>query len=274
MHPNLKTWLSRMDQLFIFTPSRWPHRELICRATALIIIAGFLGMRIHQFHQFPGALSDTQYFYSTFTSAAGIPLYTAGQIIWLWSIKTTVWLIETLIYLGYIASYASRVKAVEIAQGFKETAFPILVAGTPILISLLPYGLPQWVPYTSQEHLTFYMIIMAIIIAGGLLNLIGLLTLRQAFTIMTEARTLITKGVFGYIRHPLYTGHFIMFLGSLLLRLSWLSVILYLLFMIGQITRAKIEEQKMMHAFPQYADYRKHTGMFFPKRLLAARGKQ
>jgi protein-S-isoprenylcysteine O-methyltransferase Ste14 len=82
---------------------------------------------------------------------------------------------------------------------------------------------------------------------------------------MTEARTLITNGIFGYIRHPLYTGHFIMFFGSLLLRLNTVPVLLYLLFFIGQITRARIEERKLMGVFPQYADYRRRTGMFFPK---------
>ena len=263
MHP--KTWLSKIDQHFVFSPSRWPHRELISRATALTIIAVFLGFRIDRFDAFPGALSDAQRFYSAIVSSGGMPLYSSAKIMLLWIIKLTVWIVETLIYIGYIASYTSRVRAVSIAQGFMETAYPIIVAGTPVLISFFPYALPRWAPYTSKEHMTFYILIMTLIITGGLLNLIGLLTLRRAFSIMAEARTLITNGIFSYIRHPLYTGHFIMFLGSLLLRLSWLSVVFYLLFLGGQIVRARVEEHKLMHAFSQYADYRRRTGMFFPK---------
>jgi protein-S-isoprenylcysteine O-methyltransferase Ste14 len=265
MHHKLKTWLLRIDQLYIFTPDRWPHREVIGRATALIIITAFLALRLYQFHRFPGTLSGARSFYGAFTSVAGVPLYTAFQITLLWALKLAVWSIETFIYLGYIASYASRAKVLAIASGFMETAFPVIVAGTPIVISLMPYGLPRWVPYTAPEHMAFYMGIMTLIVSGGLLNLIGLLTLRRAFTIMAEARTLITTGVFRYVRHPLYTGHFIMFFGSLLLRLSWASVILYLLFVAGQIVRAKVEERKLMGAFPNYADYRAHTGMLFPK---------
>lgn len=262
---NLKSWLQKIDHHFVFSPSRWPHRELVSRATALIIIAVFLGLRLHRFDAFPGVLSDAQRFYGAIVSADGTHLYSNAKILLLWAIKLTVWLIETLIYLGYIASYASRVRVVSIAQGFMETAYPIIVAGTPVLISFLPYALPQWAPYTSQEHMTFYTLIMALIVAGGLINLAGLLTLRRAFSIMAEARTLITSGIFSYVRHPLYTGHFIMFFGSLLLRISWLSIILYLLFFVSQVIRARVEEHKMMGAFSDYATYRKRTGMFFPK---------
>jgi len=100
---------------------------------------------------------------------------------------------------------------------------------------------------------------------GGLINLIGLWTLRRAFTIMTEARTLVTHGIFRIMRHPLYTGHFIMFLGSLLLRLHLVTVIAYLLFSIGQVIRARMEERKLQLSFPGYSAYKKATGMFFPK---------
>ncbi len=265
MHPNLISRLKRLDQSFIFTPARWPQRELISRATALIIIAVFLGLRCYHFNRFPATWEDARSFYGAITTAGNTPMYTPMQIALLWGIKLAVWVIETLIYLGYIVSYASRTKAVDLAQGFMEVAFPVIVAGTPILISLMPYGLPRWVPYNAPQHMAFYVGIMALIAGGGLLNLIGLLTLRRAFTIMTEARTLITSGIFGYIRHPLYTGHFIMFFGSLLLRLNTVPVLLYLLFFIGQITRARIEERKLMGVFPQYADYRRRTGMFFPK---------
>lgn len=261
----LLEWTKKPDQWFIFHPSRWPHRELVSRATALAIIVAIVVLRIYKFHRFPGTFASEQAFFGGFKSAGGGNLYSTAQITGLWGIKLTVWSIETLIYLGYVASYASRAKAVDIAKGFMETAFPIVVAGIPLLISFLPYRLPRWVPYGSAHHATFYLAIMALIVAGALLNLIGLLTLRRAFTIMTEARTLITRGIFGVIRHPLYTGHFIMFFGSMLLRLDWTAVGMYLLFLVGQVVRARLEERKLSQVFPEYEQYRRSTGMFFPK---------
>lgn len=255
----------KINQLILFHPARWPQRELIARASALAIILIFLILRIYQFDRFPQSLNDAQNFYMTFKNA-GLPVYSSMHIIILWGIKLAVWIIETAIYLGYIASYASRSKAKSIAQGFLETAFPIFVAGLPVLISFMPYNLPRWAPYSSPSHLYFYLAIMALIVVGGTINLIGLLTLRRAFTIMSEARELIVHGIFRHVRHPLYTGHFIMFFGSVLLRLHIMSVILYFIFCIGQVLRARIEEQKLLKSFPEYSNYQKRTGMFFPKR--------
>lgn len=258
-------WAKTSDQWFIFRPSRWPYRELVSRATALAIIVVILVLRIYKFHRFPGTFASERAFFGAIEAAGGGSLYSTAQIAALWGIKLAVWSIETLIYLGYAASYASRAKAVDIAKGFMETAFPIVVAGIPLLLSFLPYRLPRWVPYGSAHHAAFHLAIMALIVAGGLLNLIGLLTLRRAFTIMTEARTLITRGIFGVIRHPLYTGHFIMFFGSMLLRLDWSAAGMYLIFLVGQVVRTKLEERKLSQVFPEYEQYRRSTGMFFPK---------
>jgi len=256
-----------LDQmmLFIFNPARWRQRELVSRLAAVSIIAVLLSVRFYQFDLFPQSFQNAQRFYGVFKSTTGQPIYSAVQVAVLWGIKLAMWLIETAIYLGYIAAYTSRTKAVQIARGFMETAFPVIVAGIPILISLMPYSLPRWAPYSSSHHLYFYLGIMALTLCGGVINLIGLLTLRRAFTIMSEARELVVHGIFRYIRHPLYTGHFIMFFGSLLLRLHPITIAMYLLFCVGQVLRAKIEERKLKEAFPRYEAYQRRTGMFFPK---------
>jgi protein-S-isoprenylcysteine O-methyltransferase Ste14 len=258
-------WATRMDGLFIFTPERWPHRERIARGTALLIISAFVLIRIVNFDRFPQFFEDARLFYSAIMTSARTPVYGTMEIYLLWGAKLLVWTIETAIYLGYIASYASRTRAVGIARGALEVAFPIMVAGIPVLISLLPYSLPRWLPFASACHLAFYLAIMGLIVVGGIINLVGLLTMRQAFTIMSEARTLVTTGIFRYVRHPLYTGHFIMFFGSMLLRLQWTSIMLYGLFVLGQLYRARIEERKLAQAFEGYARYKNRTGMFIPR---------
>ena len=258
-------WSTKVDQWVIFNPARWPLRELISRITALTIIVAFLGLRIYHFDRFPQLFQDAYRFYGAITTTSGTPLYSMGDIRLLWGIKLAVWIIETAIYFGYIASYASRARVVSIARGFLEVGFPILVAGLPVLISLMPHSLPHWLPFSSTQHLTFYLIIMGLIIFGGMINLIGLITLRRAFTIMSEARTLITHGIFRFVRHPLYSGHIIMFFGSMLLRLNLATVLLYLLFLAGQVFRARIEERKLELAFADYTSYRDRTGMFMPR---------
>ena len=263
--PYFRDRLNRFNDLKVFDPSRWPHREGISRTAALIILCTFMVLRISQFDRFPQFLQDAGHFYRAFKTSSGGPLYSTGDIYLLWGVKLTVWIIETAIYLGYIASYVSRAKPVSIARGFLEVVFPVWIAGLPVLISFLPYSLPRWLPFSSGRHLTFYLAIMGLIVTGGTINLVGLLTMRKAFTIMSEARTLVTRGIFRYVRHPLYSGHIIMFFGSMLLRLSWAAIVLYLLFVVGQIVRARIEERKLEQAFSGYMVYRQHTGMFLPR---------
>lgn len=260
----LKVWTARLDSWLIFNPIRWPRVELLGRTTALLIIGLFLVWRISQFDRFPQTFETARRFYGAIKDSSGQLIYAPWQIGILWGVKLAAWLIETGIFIGYIAAYLSRAKAVRRAQGFMETAYPIMVAGIPILISLTPYNLPRHIPFSSRHHLSIYLVIMGIILLGGLINLIGLLTLRRAFTIMTEARQLITRGIFSLVRHPLYTGHFIAFCGSMLLRLHWYTLVMYTLFCAGQVLRAHIEERKLMQAFPEYADYRRNTGMFLP----------
>jgi protein-S-isoprenylcysteine O-methyltransferase Ste14 len=263
--PSFFNWFNAVDRWLIFNPARWPHRELIARATALLIILALLSLRISQFDRFPQSFGDARQFYAGFKNSAGLPIYTMGHIAVIWGIKLGVWLIETAIYIGYTVSYLSRAKAINIAQGFMETAFPVMIAGIPILMALMPYSLPHRVPFSAPSHLYYFIAIMVLIVLGGMINLIGLLTLRRAFTIMSEARELIVHGIFSRIRHPLYTGHFIMFFGSLMLRLHAVTIILYALFCVGQVIRAGIEERKLMQTFPEYDVYKQQTGMFFPR---------
>lgn len=260
----LAGWFIAMNRLPIFHPARWPHGEAAGRATALLIIAAFLGWKIHQFDLFPQTFDAARRFYSSIILPDGTRVYSATAIGWLWGVKLAVWIVETAIYIGYVMAYLSRSKAVALADGFMETAFPVIVAGLPVLLAFAPYNLPSRIPFSSQGHLPFFLAVMTAILTGGVINLVGLLTLRRAFTIMTEARVLVRQGIFRYVRHPLYTGHFIMFFGSLLLRLHSYTLAFYLLFCIGQIWRARNEERKLTQSFPDYIAYRQETGMFWP----------
>ena len=258
-------WFTKLDDLILFHPRRWPHREAVGRGTALAIVTAFLVWKVIHFDDFPQSYETARRFYGTLRLPGGMPLYGPVAMAVLWGIKLAVWLVETLIYMGYIGAYLSRSRAVAVAEGFMETVFPIVVAGLPVVMAMSPYNLPQWMPFTARAHLPFYLLVMSLVLGGGLLNIVGLLTLRRAFTIMAEARDLVTDGPFRWVRHPLYTGHFVMFLGSLILRLHFYTVALYLLFVAGQVWRAKIEERKLVRVFPRYDDYRRRTGMFFPR---------
>lgn len=83
---------------------------------------------------------------------------------------------------------------------------------------------------------------------------------------------LVTHGVYAYVRHPQYTGIFIITLGFLI---QWptLPTLILWPFVLGMYVRlAKREEKDALSKFPlEYAEYMRHTPMFIP-RLVGQRG--
>ncbi len=286
----MRDFLSRLDGLILFDPSRWPYRENLARATGFILCTAFIIHRIVRFRKYtgdtPGFLSDG------YSGISGLHLTVTD---WHWIMWLTVWVIETGIFTGYILAFMTRTDARSVAKGFMEVAFPIGVASLPVLITITPMNFREVWPEAMERISLFvsahpfpghdsigqvlgnwesaFFCFLFLIIAGGAINLTGLLTLRRSFTIMSEARALITRGIYSIIRHPLYAGHFIMFLGYLLFHLYWYTVVLYVAFLAGQYLRARIEEEKISAVFPAYDEYRQKTGMFFPRMVRPDRNR-
>ena len=82
---------------------------------------------------------------------------------------------------------------------------------------------------------------------------------------MVEAREPVYGGIYKYIRHPIYIGEMIAIIGTLIFRFSIINLILVVIFIFGQIIRARLEEKKLSTVFPSYAEYKQKTGAFFPK---------
>jgi len=284
----LKIYLVKFNDLPLFDPSLWPRREMLSRLTGSMICMAFIVHRILRFFHYTGDSSPL---------IRKIPDIAAGKLSLLdlhlditdfqWIMWFLIWVIETCIFAGYILGFLSRKNDGGLAKGFMEVAFPFIVAVLPIIITLTPMNFRDIWPFLIQfidnslsnrnvlgvnlKALLFhswesaFFLFIATITCGGVINLTGLLTLRKAFTIMSEARVLVRRGIFSLVRHPLYTGQAVTFFGYLMFHLYWYTFVFYILFILGQYYRARIEENKLMNAFPEYASYMQSTGMFFPK---------
>ena len=261
----LSEFIVRLNYLPIFDPSLWPKRELISRIAAIVIVAIFLFVKFYHFDKFPSSFHSIKKFYLSLNKNFYGNLFKAYEINIIWGLRVATWTIETGILLGYIFSYLIRVRAIGIAKGFMEVMFPFIIAGIPILILFTPYNIHERIPYDSTYHVEYYLGIMCLILIGGTINFVSLLTLRRSFAIMPEARRLVTSGIYKFVRHPFYIGHFIMFFGSLCLRLHSYTIAMYAFFVVGQIIRARIEEGKLCDTFLEYSKYMEKAGMFFPK---------
>jgi len=82
-----------------------------------------------------------------------------------------------------------------------------------------------------------------------------------------EKHELITHGIYGYIRHPMYASQWLWVIAQPLLLQNWLAGWLNLVvFVFFYFLRVRAEEKLMVDTFgEQYRDYMKKVGAVFPK---------
>ena len=77
--------------------------------------------------------------------------------------------------------------------------------------------------------------------------------------------TLITHGIYKYIRHPMYSGLLILMLAALSSNPNYLTLGVYGVLFVNLVLKAKKEECYLRERFNNYQDYKKQTGAFLPK---------
>lgn len=79
-----------------------------------------------------------------------------------------------------------------------------------------------------------------------------------------ESSTLITTGVYGYIRHPMYSSVTLMLLGVLISTPSTIEWIFFISLILVLVLKAKREESLWMKNDKNYITYQKNTKLFIP----------
>ena len=103
-----------------------------------------------------------------------------------------------------------------------------------------------------------------LIIGGTIGSLVSVSCLGASFSVMPEARALVTTGPYALIRHPLYLSENIGTLGLMLqFQQPWASL-LGAASILVQYWRTIFEESVLLEAYPDYTTYRAHTWRFLP----------
>ncbi|MFN8240941.1 MAG: isoprenylcysteine carboxylmethyltransferase family protein [Bacteroidales bacterium] len=131
---------------------------------------------------------------------------------------------------------------------------------------LILINLPAWFqnPAGPVQILSWIMLICSIYFA-----VTGFLLLQNAGKPVggnfENTSVLVKKGIYGYIRHPLYFSLFLLGTGAFLKQVSYLTLLLAILNMVALWLTARIEESEMIARFgDEYRDYMKETKMFIP----------
>ncbi len=103
--------------------------------------------------------------------------------------------------------------------------------------------------------------------AGGITGTMGLLALGRSlspFPKPIEGGTLVTTGVYGVVRHPIYTGLILGTIGWSLLMSSLLGIGMAVVLLVFFDQKSRREEAWLMQSYPGYAEYRKRVRKLIP----------
>ncbi len=108
-------------------------------------------------------------------------------------------------------------------------------------------------------------------VIGVMITLIAVIQLNMnlsPFPSPLPGAKFIGSGVFKFVRHPIYTGLFMAFLGYAIISDSVYRIIISMILLILFYFKSQYEEKQLNIVFPQYAKYCETTGRFFPIQLF------
>ncbi len=150
----------------------------------------------------------------------------------------------------------------------KEDLFslPLILLASSLVAVTVIIDLLINLPVYNSNHLIIGIIMF---ILGISIRLVSQKTLGKHFTLTVRIRKdhkLINKGIYRYVRHPMYTGFFIMFIGHCIAWQSlWGIYAVLIIFPPLGFHRVKIEEQALRKKLgTKYLDYMKKTKRFIP----------
>lgn len=152
----------------------------------------------------------------------------------------------------------------------KKQKKSIVETGTMTGFFVLVYFLLKLQIGTFLTNYFFLVILgLAVMIFGTFFNIWGRMYLGKNWANQIKIysnHSLVKSGPYKIVRHPLYASLIWMFYASSLIYANW-SVFFAtsFIFVPFMFYRAKQEENLLQKSFPEYEDFRKKTGMFFPR---------
>ena len=163
---------------------------------------------------------------------------------------------STLCFLGLMSVlFLIRLEPIRKARGILPRV--LAIAGT-LLVAV--------VTFFPRAHLSTTQTVIASLLSlvGTAVSVFVLAYLGRSFSLMAEARRLVTTGPYRVVRHPLYIFEAMASLGVLLHFLSFYTVAIFVVFGLIQFQRMKNEEAVLEMAFPEYQEYKLKTARLIP----------
>ncbi len=208
--------------------------------------------------------------FSRLLPALFFSLFLARQLIFAWDTINAahrpsdyLFVAQQLLALAYftmlVVLYSTRLPR----RGTDHRATVVFIAFTGTFSALASPFLPGGV---HREGLVLAADILATL--GLAYSVWGLAYLRRSFSIIPEARRLVTGGPYSLSRHPVYLGEIVTMIGVNLATAGWAGALAVLYFIGCELLRMRWEESVLSKAFPDdYPPYAQRVPRYFPNPL-------
>ena len=172
--------------------------------------------------------------------------------------------------LGFVSNIASAFTTTYSEKWGKQT-------GTFVTIILRDiFGIPVWaigyVLAIREPSSVLYKSVLAVQIAGWLIILLGcviiilaLVNLRLKAAAPSTKDSLVSKGIYSKVRHPIHVGTSLEFVGLFILWPTFKVGIAVILGFIWIYLQSGFEEKDLIRRIPEYKEYMKTIPGFIPK---------
>jgi protein-S-isoprenylcysteine O-methyltransferase Ste14 len=168
-------------------------------------------------------------------------------------------LVFLILLLGLILV---RFRPTKTAEGWEPRASALI--GTFLSLALVGLPMANFAP-------ALRIFAIWLVLAGSLLSIYVLAWLGRSFSVIAQARQLVTGGPYAIVRHPLYVCEEIAIIGMVLLCLSPLAISIAAVQWMFQLRRMTNEERVLRASFPEYSDYAALTPKIIPRHFRQGR---
>src|ERR1700682_5817168 len=210
--------------------------------------------------------------FSRLLTALFFSIFLARQLLFAWDGLRSVhqptdllFVLQQLLALAYftmlVVLYSTRLPK----RGTDHRMAVVFIAFTGTFSALASPFLPGG---GRREGLVLVADILATI--GLAYSVWGLAYLRRSFSIIPEARRLVTGGPYSLSRHPVYLGEILAAIGINLATAGWPGALAIVYFIVCELLRIRWEEGVLARAFPDdYPAYARRVPRYFPNPLKA-----
>jgi protein-S-isoprenylcysteine O-methyltransferase Ste14 len=142
----------------------------------------------------------------------------------------------------------------------------------PLMLAALFLVAPRWVPRVLTRRFLpvgwLFPVLGVVLLATGLGFTVWA---RQhlgrnwsARVVVKEGHALVRTGPYRYVRHPIYSGILLAFLGMVVAIGEWRGLVALVLAGTSFMVKSRAEERRMRETFPEYAEYEQETAAIVP----------